>query len=35
MVHIAAGADRFFFYVYILVPVFLSLRAGADEDVTI
>jgi len=32
VVHIASGADRFPFHVNLLVPVFLPLRAGADED---
>jgi hypothetical protein len=35
VVHIASGADRFPFHVNLLVPVFLPLRAGVDEDVTI
>ena len=32
MVYITTGADRILFYVNLLVPVFLSLRAGANKD---
>jgi hypothetical protein len=35
VVHITTGTDWFLFYVNLLVPVFLPLRAGADEDGTI
>jgi hypothetical protein len=35
VVHIAVGADWLLFYINLLVPVFLPLRAGADEDGTI
>jgi hypothetical protein len=32
VVHITDGVDRLLFYVNLLVPVFLPLRAGTDQD---